>query len=112
MSENDIKEELYSLLKQINEDIPNDKQLPNIQNIKNLCNCDSITLINYIKESLPILIEQKISEIISKNININNNNNFTKESLQNNSNIIKQYEQLENQLKKLESDNRYYIKLY
>ena len=35
MSENDIKEELYSLLKQINEDIPNDKQLPNIQNIKN-----------------------------------------------------------------------------
>ena len=112
MSENDIKEELYSLLKQINEDIPNDKQLPNIQNIKNLCNCDSITLINYIKESLPILIEQKISEIISKNININNNNNFTKEPLQNNSNIIKQYEQLENQLKKLESDNRYYIKLY
>ena len=112
MSENDIKEELYSLLKQINEDIPNDKQLPNIQNIKNLSNCDSITLINYIKESLPILIEQKISEIISKNININNNNNFTKESLQNNSNIIKQYEQLENQLKKLESDNRYYIKLY
>ena len=64
MSENDIKEELYSLLKQINEDIPNDKQLPNIQNIKNLSNCDSITLINYIKESLPILIEQKISEII------------------------------------------------
>ena len=112
MSENDIKEELYSLLKQINEDIPNDKQLPNIQNIKNLSNCDSITLINYIKESLPILIEQKISEIISKNININNNNNFTKEPLQNNSNIIKQYEQLENQLKKLESDNRYYIKLY
>ena len=112
MSENDIKEELYSLLKQINEDIPNDKQLPNIQNIKNLCNCDSITLINYIKESLPILIEQKISEIISKNININNNNNFTKEPLQNNSNIIKQFKQLENQLKKLESDNRYYIKLY
>ena len=104
----DIQDELYSLLKQITDNIPKDKLPQNSTNIKNLDICEPIALITYIKELIPVLIEQKISEAKIQN---NNNSNFSIE-IENDSNLKKEYKQLENQLKKLESDNRYYIKLY
>jgi hypothetical protein len=104
---NKIKEELFSLYKGIKEDIQNDKLPINKKNIQNISTLDSITLITYIKESIPLLINQKISEAITQN----NNNEFSVE-LEENSNLKKEYYQLENQLKKAESDTRYYLKSY
>jgi len=104
---NKIKEELFSLYKGIKDDIPNDKLPINKKNIQNISTFDSITLITYIKESIPLLINQKISEAITQN----NNNEFSVE-LEENSNLKKEYYQLENQLKKAESDTRYYLKSY
>ena len=104
---NKIKEELFSLYKVIKDDIPNDKLPINKKNIQNISTLDSITLITYIKESIPLLINQKISEAITQN----NNNEFSIE-LEENSNLKKEYYQLENQLKKAESDTRYYLKSY
>ena len=104
---NKIKEELFSLFKGIQDDIPNDKLPKNKKNIQNISTLDSITLITYIKESLPILINHKISEAKTQN----NNNDISME-LEENSNLRKEYIQLENQLKKLESDNRHYLKIY
>ena len=104
---NKIKEELFSLYKGIKDDIPNDKLPINKKNIQNISTLDSITLITYIKESIPLLINQKISEAITQN----NNNEFSIE-LEDNSNLKKEYYQLENQLKKAESDTRYYLKSY
>ena len=103
---NKIKEELFSLYKGIKDDIPNDKLPINKKNIQNISTLDSITLITYIKESIPLLINQKISEAITQN-----NNEFSIE-LEDNSNLKKEYYQLENQLKKAESDTRYYLKSY
>ena len=101
---NQIKEELFSLFKGIKDDIPNDKLPINKKNIQNISTLDSITLITYIKESIPILINQKISEAKTQNdISL---------ELDENSNIKKEYTQLENQLKKIESDNRYYLQKY
>ena len=104
---NKIKEELFSLYKGIKEDIPNDKLPINKKYIQNISTLDSITLITYIKESIPLLINQKISEAKTQN----NNNEFSIE-LEENSNLKKEYYQLENQLKKAESDTRYYLKSY
>ena len=104
---NKIKEELFSLYKGIKDDIPNDKLPINKKNIQNISTLDSITLITYIKESIPLLINQKISEAKTQN----NNNEFSVE-LEDNSNLKKEYYQLENQLKKAESDTRYYLKSY
>ena len=103
---NQIKEELFSLFKGIKDDIPNDKLPLNKKNIQNISTLDSITLINYIKESLPILISQKISEAKTQN------NNEISIELEENSNLKKEYYQLENQLKKIENDNRYYLQKY
>ena len=103
---NQIKEELFSLFKGIKDDIPNDKLPLNKKNIQNISTLDSITLINYIKESLPILISQKISEAKTQN------NNEMSIELEENSNLKKEYYQLENQLKKIENDNRYYLQKY
>ena len=103
---NQIKEELFSLFKGIKDDIPNDKLSINKKNIQNITTLDSITLITYIKESIPILINQKISEAKTQN-----NNDISLE-FEENSNLKKDYIQLENQLKKVESDNRYYLKKY
>ena len=103
---NKIKEELFSLYKGIKDDIPNDKLPINKKNIQNISTLDSITLITYIKESIPLLINQKISEAKTQN-----NNEFSIE-LEDNSNLKKEYYQLENQLKKAESDTRYYLKSY
>ena len=104
---NKIKEELFYLFKGIKDDIPNRKLPLNKKNIQSISTLDSITLITYIKESLPLLINQKISEAITQN-----NNNDLSIDLEENSNLKKEYNQLENQLKKLESDNRYYLQLY
>ena len=103
---NKIKEELFSLYKGIKDDIPNDKLPINKKNIQNISTLDSITLITYIKETIPLLINQKISEAKTQN-----NNEFSIE-LEENSNLKKEYYQLENQLKKAESDTRYYLKSY
>ena len=104
---NKIKEGLFSLFKGIKDDIPNDKLPLNKKNIQSISTLDSITLITYIKESLPLLINHKISEAITQN-----NNNDLSIDLEENSLLKKDYNQLENQLKKLESDNRYYLQLY
>ena len=106
---NRIKEELFSLYKGIKDDIPNDKLPKNKKNMQNISTLDSITLITYIKESIPLLINHKISE--AKTQNNNNNIDFSIE-LEENSNLRRDYNQLENQLKKLESDNRFYLKNY
>ena len=105
---NQIKEELFSLFKGIKDDIPNDKLPLNKKNIQNISTLDSITLITYIKESIPILINQKISEAKTQN----NHNNDVSMEFDENSNLKKEYNQLENQLKKVESDNRHYLKMY
>ena len=106
-----IKEELFSLYKGIKKDIPNDK-LPTSRKkmLENLSTLDSITLISYIKESIPLLINHKISEAISSN---SNNNDYSIELEFNNkkqNNIKSEYLQLENQIRKLENDNKYYLK--
>ena len=102
---NKIKEELFSLFKGIKDDIPNDKLPLNKKSLQNISTLDSITLITYIKESLPLLINHKISEAITQN-----NNDMSIELDENT--LKKEYHQLENQLKKLEKDNRYYLQLY
>ena len=104
---NKIKEELFSLFKGIQDDIPNNKLPLNKKNIQNISTLDSITLITYIKESLPLLINHKISEAKTQN----NNNDFSSEFEENN-NLKKDYHQLENQLRKAESDIKYYLKTY
>jgi hypothetical protein len=106
-----IKEELFSLYKGIKKDIPSDK-LPTARKkmIENVSTLDSITLITYIKESIPLLINHKISEAISSN---SNNNDYSIELELNNKkqiNIRSEYLQLENQIRKLENDNKYYLK--
>ena len=105
---NKIKEELISLFKGIQNDIPNDKFPKSQKNIQNISTLDSITLITYIKELIPLLVNQKISEAKTDN----NNNNYMSIELEENSDLKKEYIQLENQLKKIENDNRYYIKIY
>ena len=109
MSEGDnkIKEELFTLLKEINDDIPNDQLPLNNKTIQNISTLDSITLITYIKESLPLLISHKISEAITQN-----NNNELSAELDDNINLRKDYAQLENHIRKIERDNRYYIQQY
>ena len=104
---NKIKEELFSLFKEIKDDIPNDQLPLNNKSIQNISTLDSITLITYIKESLPLLISHKISEAITQN-----NNNELSAEFDDNNNLRKDYSQLENQIRKIESDNRYYVQLY
>ena len=104
---NKIKEELFLLYKEIKDDIPNDKFPLHKKNIQNLNTLDSITLITYIKESIPLLINQKISEAITQN-----NNNDLSVELEGNNNLKKMYHQLDNQLKKAENDTRYYLQKY
>ena len=108
-----IKEELFSLYKGIKNDIPNEK-LPTgrKKTIESISTLDSITLITYIKESIPLLINHKISEVISSN-SINNDYSIELELNNKKQNDIKKhYLQLENQIRKLEYDNKYYLKHY
>ena len=106
---NQIKEELFSLFKGIKDDIPNDKLPLNKKNIQNISTLDSITLITYIKESIPILISQKISEAKTQN---NNDITFDTKESDEYLNLKKEYNQLENQLKKAESDTRFYLQKF
>jgi len=109
LNNNQIKEELFSLFKGIKDDIPNDKLPLNRKNIQNISTLDSITLITYIKESIPILINQKISEAKTQNnIDITQDTKEFDDYL----NLKKEYNQLENQLKKVENDYRYYLQKY
>ena len=118
MNENlQIREELLSLYKSIKNDIPNHKLLTTrTKNIDNSNEIDSLALISCIKDSISLLINNKISQDISINNNKNNNDNksnIKNESYNNNpSYISKEYLQLENQLIKLENDNKYYIQNY
>ena len=110
-----IKKELLSLYKNIKNDIPNDKLLTvRTKNIENSNEIDSLALISCIKDSIPLLINNKISQAISINNNNSNksNININKESFNDNNPIYinKEYIQLENQLIKLENDNKYYLK--
>ena len=99
LNNNQIKEELFSLFKGIKDDIPNDKLPLNRKNIQNISTLDSITLITYIKESIPILINQKISEAKTQNnIDITQDTKEFDDYL----NLKKEYNQLENQLKKVD----------
>ena len=102
MDENiNLKNELLSLYKIINNQISNDKISTSIieQNNEDINKINSISLINYIKESIPLLINQNQNQ---NHNNKNNNNN----SIQ----LENHYHQLENQLIKLEIDNKYYLK--
>ena len=102
MDENiNLKNELLSLYKIIKNQISNDKMPTNIiaQNNEDINKINSISLINYIKESIPLLINQNQNQ---NHNNKNNNNN----SIQ----LENHYHQLENQLIKLEIDNKYYLK--
>ena len=106
---NQIKEELFSLFKGIKDDIPNDKLPLNKKNIQNISTLDSITLITYIKESILILISQKISEAKTQN---NNDITFDTKESDEYLNLKNEYNQLENQLKKAESDTRFYLQKF
>jgi hypothetical protein len=108
-----IKDELFSLYKNILNDIPNNKSpTARPKNKGNMSTLDSITLITYIKETIPVLISHKISEAISIN---SNNNEFSieiEENMGKKGCLQREYAQLENQLRKLEYDNKYYLKKY
>ena len=104
---NKVKEELFSLFKGIKDDIPNDQFPLNKKTFQNITTIDSITLITYIKETIPLLINHKISEAITQN-----NKNDLSSEFDENINWRKEYHQLENQLKKAENDIRYYLQLY
>ena len=104
---NKVKEELFSLFKGIKDDIPNDQFPLNKKTFQNITTIDSITLITYIKETIPLLINHKISEAITQN-----NKNDLSSEFEENINWKKEYNQLENQLKKAENDIRYYLQLY
>ena len=105
-----IKDELYSLYENIKNYIPKEKLPSNTtKNNENNITSDSIVLINYIKESIPLLLNQKIS---NKNLIKNDNNNHFSLEVKENNDLLKDYFQLENQLKKLEYDNKYYLKNY
>ena len=96
-----IKEELFYIYKNIKNNIQNDKILKRrINNIEDINSYNSITLINNIKDSIPLLINQRNQITNDNEANLNNNNNK----------ILNDYIQLENQIKKLEIDNKYYIK--
>ena len=99
---NEIKDELFSLYENIKNILSSDKLPINHININDNANeISSLTLISYIKELIQIIINLKKTE---KNTKIlNNNSNYIK---------IEEYLQLENQLIKLENDNKYYLRKY
>ena len=94
-----IKEELFSLYKEIKNNIKEDKVCKD--DIEDLNSSNSLSLINKIKEYLTILLNQNLSKE-----NFNNNQNDE----DNNEKLLLDYAQLESQIKKLEIDNKYYLK--
>ena len=91
-----ITNELSSLYETIKKLIPKDKPPHNIIKKKEeiiIEEANPLSLINQIKDSIPLLL----------NYSKKNNNNEELETY---------YSQLENQLKKLEIDNKYYLKYF
>ena len=94
-----IKEELFSLYKEIKNNIKEDNICKD--DIEDLNSSNSLSLINKIKENLTILLNQNLSKE-----NLYNNQNDE----DNNEKLLLDYAQLESQIKKLEIDNKYYLK--
>ena len=89
-----IREALLLLYKEIKNSMPNDKRLKSLQEI---FSCSSITLINIIKDIIPQLMGQK---------------SFGNYDEKNKDKLLIDYIQLENQIRKLELDNKYNLKNY
>ena len=104
MNENlKIKEELFSLYQNIKNIVPNEKLPTNrAKNTEDINTYSSLILINNIKDFIPLITNNKNFE--------NNNHEFNDEFIDYNK-ILKDYNQLENQIRKLEEDNKYYLKI-
>ena len=98
MEENsNLKKELFSLYNTIRKDILTSKILKNtLQKISDINKINSKDLINIIKNFFIDLINNKDLQFFLNNIDMNE--------------LGKNYLQLENQIRKLEMDNKYYLK--
>ena len=99
MEENsNIKKEIFSLYNAIKNEISSNKICKNnLQEITDINKVNSKELINIMKNFLLNLINNKNLQFF-----LNNNNNMNE--------LQKNYLQLENQIRKLETDNKYYLK--
>ena len=104
MSENlKIKEELFSLYQNIKSIVPNEKMPTNRENnTEDINSYNSLILINNIKDLIPL---------ITNNKNFDNNNHEFNSEFTDYNKILENYNQLENQIRKLEVDNKYYLKI-
>ena len=104
MSENlKIKEELFSLYQNIKSIVPNEKMPTNRENnTEDINSYNSLILINNIKDLIPL---------ITNNKNFDNNNREFNSEFTDYNKILEDYNQLENQIRKLEVDNKYYLKI-
>ena len=104
MSENlKIKEELFSLYQNIKSIVPNEKMPTNRENnTEDINSYNSLILINNIKDLIPL---------ITNNKNFDNNNHEFNSEFTDYNKILEDYNQLENQIRKLEVDNKYYLKV-
>ena len=104
MSENlKIKEELFSLYQNIKSIVPNEKMPTNRENnTEDKNSYNSLILINNIKDLIPL---------ITNNKNFDNNNHEFNSEFTDYNKILENYNQLENQIRKLEVDNKYYLKV-
>ena len=104
MSENlKIKEELFSLYQNIKSIVPNEKMPTNRENnTEDINSYNSLILINNIKDLIPL---------ITNNKNFDNNNHEFNSEFTDYNKILEDYNQLENQIRKLEVDNKYYLKI-
>ena len=104
MSENlKIKEELFSLYQNIKSIVPNEKMPTNRENnTEDINSYNSLILINNIKDLIPL---------ITNNKNFDNNNHEFNSEFTDYNKILENYNQLESQIRKLEVDNKYYLKI-
>ena len=104
MNENlKIKEELFSLYQNIKNIVPNEKMPTNRENNKEDINTySSLILINNIKDCIPL---------ITNNKNFDKNNHELNTQFSDYNKLLEDYNQLENQIRKLEVDNKYYLKI-
>ena len=99
----EYKKKVYELYYYILEQIKGQKMNKDKKEIENeILSIDISTIIHYIKESIPILINNKIEQFLIKQKD--NNNTFNKDNILQNQIIL-----YENQLRNLESQLRYYI---
>ena len=104
MNENlKIKEELFSLYQNIKNIVPNEKIPTNREkNIEDINTYSPLILISNIKDFIPL---------ITNNINYDNKNHEFNAEFTDYHKILEDYNQLENQIRKLEEDNKYYLKI-